>query len=123
MGFFDKMKDAANQASKAGSMGTGMGVGDAAAYQQKAVKLNQSGVNTAATVKSMTETGNTDIGGGKEIRFEVEVRPAGGSPYTTEFSQFMMQGSLSGVAEGSEVTVRVDPDDPNSMIFWGAGAP
>ena len=122
MGFFDKMKDAANQASKAGSMGTGMGVGDAAAYQQKAVKLNQSGVNTAATVRSMEETGNTDMGGSKEIRFDVEVRPAGGSPYTTTFTQFMIQGSLGGVAEGSEITVRVDPDDPNSMIFWGAGA-
>jgi hypothetical protein len=123
MGFLDKMKDAANQASKAGSMGTGMGAGDVAAFQQKAVKINQSGVNTAATVKSMTETGNTDPGGGKEIQFEVEVRPAGGAPYTTSFSQFMIQGSLSGVAEGSEVTVRVDPDDPNSMLFWGAGAP
>ena len=123
MGFLDKMKDAANQASKATGMNTGMGVGDAAAYQQKAVKLNQSGVNTAATVKSIAETGNTDMGGSKEIRFEVEVRPEGGAPYAAAFTQFMIQGSLSGVAEGSVVTVRVDPDDPQSMIFWGAGAP
>ena len=123
MGFLDKMKGAANQASKAAGMNTGMGMGDAAAYQQKAVKLNQSGVNTAATVKAMAETGNTDMGGSKEIRFEVEVRPAGGSPYAATFSQFMIQGSMSGVAEGSEITVRVDPDDPTSMIFWGAGAP
>ena len=104
-------------------MGTGMGVGDVAGYQQKAVKLNQSGVNTAATVRSVAETGNTDMGGSKEMRFEVEVRPDGGSPYATTFTQFMIAGSLSGVAEGSEITVRVDPDDPNSMLFWGAGAP
>ena len=123
MGFMDKMKDAANQASKAASMGTGMGAGDVAAFQQKAVKINQSGVNTAATVNAMTETGNTDPGGGKEIRFDVEVRPAGGAPYATTFSQFMLAGSLGGVAAGSEITVRVDPDDPNSMLFWGAGAP
>ena len=28
MGFMDKMKDAANQASKATGMGTGMGIGE-----------------------------------------------------------------------------------------------
>jgi hypothetical protein len=123
MGFFDKLKGAADQASKAGSMNTGMGVGDVAAYQQKAVRLNQAGVNTPATVRSMAETGNTDIGGSTEIRFEVEVRPADGDPYTATFSQFMVAGSTSSLAEGSEVTVRVDPDDPNSMIFWGAGSP
>lgn len=123
MGFMDKFKDAANQASKATGTNTGMGVGDQAAYQQKAVRLNQSGVNTAATVTSMTETGNTDMGGSKEIRFEVEVRPADGAPYAAGFSQFLIPASLGGVSEGSEVTVRVDPDDPASMMFWGAGAP
>lgn len=122
MGFLDKMKDAANQASKATGMGTGMGVGDQAAYRDRAIKLNQSGVNHPATVKSVTETGNADVSG-KEIRFEVEVRPAGGNAYAASFSQFMVEGSLGGVGEGSEITVRVDPDDPNSMLFWGANAP
>jgi len=123
MGFLDKMKGAANQASKAGSMNTGMGAGDVAAFQQKAVKLNQSGVNTAATVKSMAETGNTDMGGSVEIRFEVEVRPAGGAPYPAAFAQFMLPGATSGLDKGSEITVRVDPDDPGSMLFWGAASP
>lgn len=119
MGFMDKFKDAANQASKGMGMGTGMGVGDQAAYQQKAMKLNQSGVNHPATVKSFRETGNTDMGGGKEIEFEVEVQPAGGAPYTTTFTQFMVDASMSTVSEGGQITVRVDPDDPNSMLVWG----
>jgi hypothetical protein len=125
MGFMDKMKDRANQASKAAGlgMGTGMGVGDQAAYQKKAMRINEAGVNHPATVKSMTETGNTDVGGGKEIQFEIEVQPTGGAPYTTTFGQFMVAGSISGVGEGSTITVRVDPDDPNSMLFWGSGAP
>jgi hypothetical protein len=123
MGFLDKMKDAANQASKAASMGTGMGAADVAAYQQKAQKLNQSGVNHPATVKGMAPTGNTDPGGGREIRFDVEVQPERGAPYATSFTQFMMDGSMGGVGEGSVITVRVDPDDPNSMLFWGAAAP
>lgn len=125
MGFMDKMKDAANQASKSAGlgMGTGMGVGDQAAYRDRAIKLNQSGVNHPATVTTMTETGNSDPGGGKEIRFEVEVRPAGANPYAATFSQFVVAGSMSGVSEGSEITVRVDPDDPSSMLFWGATPP
>ncbi len=123
MGFMDKMKDAANQASKATGMGTGMGIGDQRAYQQKAMRLNEAGVNHPATVNGMTPTGNTDVGGGKEIQFEVEVQPAGGAPYANTFTQFMMDGSISGVEAGSTITVRVDPDDPTSMIFWGAGAP
>jgi hypothetical protein len=125
MGFMDRMKDAANEASKKAGlgMGTGMGVGDQRAYQQKAMRLNEAGVNHPATVKSMTETGNTDPGGGKEVQFEIEVQPAGGSPYTTTFTQFMVEGSIRGVEAGSTITVRVDPEDPNSMLFWGQGAP
>jgi hypothetical protein len=123
MGFLDKMKDAANQATKTTGMGTGMGIGDQAAYQKRAVRLNQSGVNHPATVKTMSETGNSDPGGGKEIQFQVEVQPANANPYAASFMQFMVEASLTGVAEGSEITVRVDPDDPNTMMFWGAGAP
>jgi hypothetical protein len=47
----------------------------------------------------------------------------GANPYAASFSQFMVANSMSGVTEGSEVTVRVDPDDPSSMLFWGASAP
>jgi hypothetical protein len=119
MGFMDKVKDAANQASKGMGMGTGMGVGDQAGYQQRAMKLNQSGVNTPATITAVTETGNTDMGGSTEVAFEVEVRPEGGAPYAASFKQFMMAGSMNSLAAGREVTVRVDPDDPNSMMYWG----
>ncbi|MGI8462446.1 MAG: DUF3592 domain-containing protein [Solirubrobacterales bacterium] len=115
----DKMKDAANQASKATGMGTGMGVGDQVAYRNKAMKINESGVNTPATVKSATESGNSDVGGSSEFQFEVELRPEGGSPYSATFTQFMAKGSMRDIAAGSEITVRVDPDDPNSMMFWG----
>jgi hypothetical protein len=121
MGFMDRFKDAANQASTGMGMGTGMGVGDQAAYQQRVMKLNQSGVDTPATVTSVTETGNTDMGGSKELQFDVEVRPAAGTPYAASFKQFMMGAAVEGISAGSEVTVRVDPDDPNSMMYWGGG--
>jgi hypothetical protein len=123
MGFMDKMKDAAAQAGEmaksAGQSMTKEGMTDAAAYRDRAVKLNNSGVNTPATIKSMSETGKTDVGGGKEIAFEVDVTPAGGAAYTTTFTQSMTAGVLEGLNVGDAITVRVDPDDQNSMLFWG----
>ena len=123
MGFMDKFKDAASQAGEmaktAGQSMTKEGMTDAATYRDRAVKLNNSGVNTPATIKSMNETGKTDFGGGKEIAFEVEVTPAGGAPYTTTFTQSMAPSVLETVQPGAAITVRVDPDDQNSMMFWG----
>ena len=112
MGFMDKFKDAAKQAT---------GTAGQFENRDRATKLNQSGVDTPATVQSVRETGKKDIGGGKETEFTVEVQPAGGAPYTATFTQFMVEGGTSGISEGSAITVRVDPDDPNSMLFWGLG--
>jgi hypothetical protein len=123
MGFMDRMKDAASQASEmAKSAGQSMSAGgqtDAAAYRDRAIKLNQSGVNTPATIKSMSETGKTDMGGGKEIAFDVEVRPASGATYENTFTQSMQPSVLESLNPGTEITVRVDPDDSTSMLFWG----
>jgi hypothetical protein len=121
MGFMDKFKDAAAQAQQAaqGGMGGGDATGGQLEVRDRAMKLNQSGVDTPATVTGLRETGNTDIGGGKEIEFTVEVQPAGGSAYTTTFNQYMIDSVMEQVSEGAGITVRVDPDDPNSMLFWG----
>jgi phage-related minor tail protein len=126
MGFMDKMKDAASQAGEmaksAGQSMTKEGMTDAAAYRDRAIKLNNSGVNTPATIKSMNETGKTDVGGGKEVAFEVDIAPAAGEAYTTTFTQSMQAGVLEGINVGDAITVRVDPDDRNSMLFWGGAA-
>jgi hypothetical protein len=123
MGFMDRMKDAASQASQmaksAGESMSPQGMTDAAAYRDRAIKLNQSGVNMPATVKAMSETGKTDMGGGKEIAFEVEVRPADGPAYDNTFTQSMQASLLESLQPGAEITVRVDPDDKTAMLFWG----
>jgi len=112
MGFMDRMKGMAQSAASGG-------VTDAGEYRNRAVKLNSAGVDTPATIKSMSETGKTDFGGGKEIAFEVEVRPAGGEAYTSTFNQSMIDSVLGQLSPGQAITVRVDPDDPSSMLFWG----
>jgi hypothetical protein len=112
MGFLDKMKGTAEQAMSPGAQ---MGERD------KIQRINQAGVETRATVNSMSETG-TQLGGGHQIEFELTVHPSGGDDYSVSTSQSMHDVTLQGIAEGGDVTVKVDPDDPQSLLVWGAAS-
>jgi hypothetical protein len=57
-----------------------------------------------------------------EMRFVVEVEPANGTPYEATFTQQLAQQVAEMLAAGSQITVRVDPNDPSSMLFWGVGS-
>jgi hypothetical protein len=112
MGFLDKVKGTAKQAMSPGAQ---MGERD------KITRINQSGVDARATVNSMRETG-TQLGGGHQIDFELTVHPANGEDYTVNTSQSMHDATLQGVVEGGDVTVKVDPEDPQSLLVWGAAS-
>ena len=48
------------------------------------------------------------------------MQPAGGAPYAASFKQFMHTGSMGSWAyDGAAVKVRVDPQDPSSMMLRG----
>jgi hypothetical protein len=102
-----------------GAAGPGPTMEETAALQARAMKLNASGVEMPAKINTLTPTGKVDFGGGKEIAFGVEVSPPGGQPYQTTFTQYMVDSVMSGLVPGITIKVRVDPDDPNSMLFWG----
>ena len=125
MGFMDKLKLAAQEAgdaAKAGgqAMKDGMSA-ETAATAAKMKKLATSGVEQKATLVSMTPTGKTALGGGIEHTLVVEVHPVGGEDYSCTFTQELIQGSVDAFQQklGQEITVRVDPDDPQSMVAWG----
>jgi hypothetical protein len=125
MGFMDRMKDAAAQAQEAAkgagqAMSEGMS-SDTQATAAKMQKLAQAGVERKATLQSMTATGKTAIGGGIEHTLTVEVHPDDGDPYTASFNQDLIQQSVDAFQQkvGREITVKVDPDDPQSMVAWG----
>jgi hypothetical protein len=110
MGFMDKMKGTAKQAMSPGAQ---MGERD------KIMKINESGVEARATVDSMQETG-TQFGGGHQIDFQLTVHPAdGGADYQVSTSQSLHDATLQGIAQGGDVVVKVDPDDPQSLMVWG----
>ena len=128
MGLFKNMKDMQAQAQEAmgqsgtGAMGGMSGMGDMgaqAAYAQLAQKLQASGVDAPGVVHSIRPTGQTDIGGGQQVDFDVSIRPAAGDPYQTTISQSMLPAQLEGISEGAAITVKYDPDSPTSALIYG----
>ena len=126
MGLFKNMQDMQTQAQDAmanqGGMGGMAGMGDMgaqAAYAQLAQKLAASGVEAPGVVHSIRPTGQSDIGGGQQVDFDVSIRPADGDPYQTTISQSMLPAQLEGIAEGAPITVKYDPDAPTSALIYG----
>jgi hypothetical protein len=76
-----------------------------------------SGVDTPAHIDSMEPTGQTDTPGGAENVINATVKPAGGEPYSVTFNQYVYPATP--FAAGDEVTVKVDPDDPHTVMIWG----
>ena len=112
MGFMDKLKGTAKQALNP--------VGQAG-QRDKIMKLNKVGVLTPAVVDSMKEVG-TQLGGGHQIDFDLTVQPEGGEAYQVHVSQSLHDATLQGITEGGKITVKVDPDDPQSLLVWGAAS-
>lgn len=110
MGFLDKLKGTAQQAVNPGGQ---------MKERDKITKINASGVDATATVDSMSEVG-TQLGGGHQIDFVLTVHPAQGEDYTVNTSQSMHEQTLKGVEQGATVQIKVDPDDPQSLLVWGA---
>jgi hypothetical protein len=110
MGFMDKLKGTAKQAvSPGGQM----------KERDKIQKINASGIDATATVDSMEKVGS-QLGGGQQIDFQLTVHPAGGADYAVATSQSMHEQALTGVEQGGTVAVKIDPDDPQSLLVWGA---
>jgi hypothetical protein len=112
MGFLDRLKGTAKQAlNPVGQVGE----------RDKIMRISKGGVQTPATVNSMREVG-TQLGGGHQVEFDLTVHPEGGEDYQVHLSQSMHEVTLQGVAEGANIIVKVDPDDPQSLLVWGAAS-
>lgn len=136
MGLFGGMKDARDamkaapdlmkqaqemqQQAMAGQGGPAGAMAEAQALQ----KINAAGVNKQATLQAMTPTGELNPGGGEKHAITVDVLSddGAGSAYTATFHQYLMPAQLEQMQVGQQITVRIDPDDMNSMLFWGPAA-
>jgi hypothetical protein len=132
MGLFDRVKDAKQQAqdamAAAGAQqqaapqqtpGMPTDMAAQAAYAQKAQKLGAQGVEAPGKILAIRQTGQTDMGGGQETDFDVTITPPGGQPYQTTIRQSMLPAQMEGLADGKDVTVKYDPDDPSQALIYG----
>jgi hypothetical protein len=113
----DRLKKMAEGAQAATNK---VGVGASAGQMElanRAKKLMNSGVDTPAHIDSMTATGNTDTPGGTEYDIKATVKPASGDAYEVTFNQYIYPSNP--FAAGEDVTLKVDPEDQNSVMIFG----
>lgn len=85
--------------------------------RQQQAALERS-VPAVALVKRM-EDGDCLIGtkGSRCLRFELEVHREGAAPYTGSLTHDLGLEWMSRVQPGSWLTIGVNPDDPNDLVF------
>ena len=117
MGFLDRLKGAAESVqAQTSKVGVGASA-DQMALANRGKRLMDHGVETPAHIDSMTPTGNTDTPGGSEHSITVTVTPPDGEPRAATFNQYIYPSAP--FAAGDDVIVRIDPEDPDSMMLWG----
>ena len=88
MGFFKNMKDMQSQAQEAmaqqpGMMEQAMGgqsMEEQTAYAQLVNKLGSVGIEAPGVIHTIRPTGQTDMGGGQWMEFDVSIKPATACP-------------------------------------------
>jgi len=107
-GGFRAMKDGVAQANQM--------LGQMASDGQKAQHLMQAGRIGTATVTGVRQTG-TFVNNNPECELHLQVSVDGGAPYHVNHRQVLAMVALPGFQPGASVPVRVDPEDPASLII------
>jgi hypothetical protein len=97
---------------------SGGGAQQMMAQATRASRLFQAGVEMPAVVRSFELGEATALSGGVPARVELTVEPPGGEPYAATADQTMHEQMASTLVADAPVTVRVDPDDPQSVMVW-----
>jgi hypothetical protein len=90
---------------------------------RRSMKLNQRGVQMPAILKSFTVGETTPMFGGTPADLELTVQPPDGTPYDVSVHQVFLNGMVETFAAQQQVTVKVDPDNPQSVMLWSGAIP
>jgi hypothetical protein len=88
------------------------------AQATRANRLFRVGVEMPAVIRSFDLGQATPMSGGVPARVELTVQPPGGEPYEVTADQAMHEQMASTLAPNTRAIVRVDPDDPQSVMVW-----
>jgi hypothetical protein len=87
-----------------------------AGYASTLRRLMAGGTEIPATIVSFTA--GQMVSSGRTVHLELEVTPPDGTPYSASFDQLLPQTIVSTLAGGQRVTVKVAPDDPQTLMLW-----
>jgi hypothetical protein len=90
-------------------------VQDVEAQHARAQRLQSGGIEGTATIRGMRDTG-TVVNTIPVIEFDLEVRLEGRQPYSVTSRQVIPHAALNRFQLGSEVSVKVDPEDRTSLL-------
>jgi hypothetical protein len=128
MGLMDNVKNAQEMAKQAQQMGAQQPGGMGAAMPdvedmeiaQMMQRISANGIKATAKIESVTETGKTDPGGGKQFAIGVEVtKEDDPAPYKATFKQNLTRDGIEAYQPGIACDARIDPQDPGKGILWG----
>lgn len=91
-------------------------------YSMRLAHLAAQGIDATATVRSVEPTTIAALMGGEQVHVELTVQPPNGAAYEASADQVLMPGQQNDLTAGSEVHVKVDPDDPQSVMVMLAGS-
>jgi len=92
------------------------------ATRERITRLNANGVDTPATIRAVTVGATSPLSYGPEVTFDWTVEPPGGAPYEARSVDTVHPDVVPGLVAGTACTVRVDPGDPQTLMFWGTKA-
>jgi hypothetical protein len=107
LGGFRQMKDGVAQANQI--------MGDMAADGEKANHLGANGQDGTATITAVRDTGMT-VNDNPSIEMDLQVQVAGAPPYPVTHQQVVSRLAIANFQPGANVTVKVDPANPQSLI-------
>ena len=128
MGLMDNIKNAQDMAKQAQEMAAQQGgvpggaMPDAEDMEiaQMMQRISANGIKGTAKIESVSETGKTDPGGGKQFAIGVEVTKEGDdTPYKATFKQNLTQDGIDAYQPGVSCECRLDPQDQSKGVLWG----
>jgi hypothetical protein len=92
------------------------------AYRDRVTRLHAHGVEAPATLRSIELGEHSPMLGGRSAILSLTVEPTGAASYEVHATQVLHDSMATALTPGANVTVKVDPDDPQCLMIWSTGA-
>ena len=99
----------------------GMNLQEMLETRDRIQRINTLGINGTATVASARSLGPGMSGMSTRMELDVNVTSGPGAPRTMTIRQEVV-GDLAAYAPGAQLTIRINPENPDEALVWSAGA-